>query len=84
MIGFNTINHFPFMEFLLNIFMVLLVAESLNYLISYITDDILVCILLASTILGFNSLSNGGYMGYNELPLIWKGYYYINFNSYCF
>lgn len=44
----------------------------------------MVAILIASTIMGINSLSNGGYMIYDKLPLVWKLYHYFNFNTYSY
>lgn len=59
-------------------------ADSLNFMISYTTNNIMVAILISSTIMGFNSLSNGGYFIYEKLPLVWKIYHHFNFNTYTY
>lgn len=61
-----------------------MVTESMNYLISYLSNNILVCMVIATSILGILILTNGSYILYSKLPLIWKGFYYINFSTYSY
>lgn len=68
MLGLYTIDGCHFMEITVNLFMVLMVAESMNYFISYISNDILICMLISTTLMGIDSLSNGSYIVFKKLP----------------
>lgn len=83
-IGFNTVENFDIMGLYLNLFLICIVSESFNYLTTYFCDDLLMCILFSAIILAINSLSNGALIKFELLPSFWKGYYYVNFNSFAF
>lgn len=57
--GLYSVDDFPIVSFFSTILMTLMVAESLNFLIVFLADDLIICVLISAVVFAMNSLTNG-------------------------
>ncbi|KRW98536.1 P-loop containing nucleoside triphosphate hydrolase [Pseudocohnilembus persalinus] len=82
MIGFDADNGAAFIKFVINLYLMQLAGEGLILIIAFIFDQLLICIVTVSMIMGSFMIMEGFFIRYDSIPDGWIWLYWINFCTY--